>query len=365
MCTDQSDYSTICGPRSLVVTLRDVWPRLAATARFGLSAYPPELIDLGTLTDEELAQKFRAPDSPAVAVVKHTSGVGLPFTTQLQVELMVGSHERGMSAMPGLVCEPGYQFYGAQPGRGGQFQFAAGKLAQLTGSVPAIYNKAAGFKVALLDSGLDPASVPTNSQGNQMVDFVDSLLYGVRGPGPTADPHGHGTAMAQIIDALQPQADIHPIRVLNDSNTAESHEVLAGLQYALFLGQFDCVLASLSSPAATICATSLGRSVEWMVEYCRNQAKVLPPIIAAAGNSNSNPSGYPAKVPDAVVALAVDGYGNDVNYNSTPPPNATILRAYGGDNTDALGDIVHIDGTTTRFYGTSMAAAAIAGAYLP
>jgi hypothetical protein len=318
------------------------------------------LIDLSSLEP-----RFLTPDSPAVAVVEHSVGMGLPLTTQLQVELMVGSHERGMAAMPQVICEPGYQFYGAQAGRGGQFQFASGKLTQLTGSVPAIATKAAGLRVALLDSGLDPASAPANSTGNQMIDFVGSFYNGVGGPGPATDPHGHGTAMAKIIDAMQPQADIHPIRVLNDQNTAESHEVLAGLQYALFLGQFDCVLASLSSPTATKCATSLGKSVDWMVEYCRNQVKVLPPIIAAAGNETAKASGYPAKVPDAVVALAVDGNGNDANYNSTPPPNATVLKAYGGDNTDFLGNIVHSDGTTTGFYGTSMAAAAIAGAYLP
>lgn len=218
----------------------------------------------------------------------------------------------------------------------------------------------------MLDSGLDPTAGPNgNSWDSQMVDFTDSISKGVRGPIAADDLHGHGTAMAQVVTTVHANAEINAIRVLDQNNSARSYEVLAGLQYALFSDKFDCVLAALTTFVTTSCDVSLGQSVEWMLAYRQNRTPPPPAVVAAAGNGgNGNPSGYPALIPSAVVAIAIDATGKPETYNSDPPAYAQTAEAYGGSTNDPVGDVTHPDGSISGIWGTSIAAAAIAGACL-
>ena len=61
-----------------------------------------------------------------------------------------------------------------------------------------------------------------------MVDFTAIYNRQALTSSLTADEHGHGTAMAQIILAVNSYADISPVCVLNAKNQAECCEVLAG-----------------------------------------------------------------------------------------------------------------------------------------
>jgi hypothetical protein len=145
-------------------------------------------------------------------------------------------------------------------------------------------------------------------------------------------------------------------------NRAECFEVLIGLQYALYSDQFDCVTACLAAPATFDCASSLGRSIEWMLSYTHKQPQIhVPKVIAAGGNRGAGShSQYLAQMAGVVVATALDEQGNIASYNSQPPPNAFTQPVYGGTKERPVGTIGN-----DPLYGTSVAAAALTGAYLP
>ena len=89
----------------------------------------PELIDL-----THLDWRFGDPDSPAIAVISHSPGVGIPLTRRLRVEFAVGGLK--VAPMPELVCEPGYHFDGSQgTPTGGSSTPQVQHLAQMAGVV--------------------------------------------------------------------------------------------------------------------------------------------------------------------------------------------------------------------------------------
>lgn len=184
MCTDESSYSTICGPRGCVEHLIEMWTRLTTAQRFDLVDHGPTLIDLGRL-ESPVAYRFRDSTSPAVAVLEHPVGLGFSLTAQLQAELMVGNDYHHVSALPELLCEPGYTFHAAQESLGGMPQIFPDRLGDLFRFVPAVPDvaRAAGPRVALLDTGL-------SAPGRDMIDFTDTVRSGVRGPMAADDGHG-------------------------------------------------------------------------------------------------------------------------------------------------------------------------------
>lgn len=355
MCTDGSGNSVICGPRGQLRKLIETeWDQLSCAPRFNVER--PQLLDLAVVDHH-----FEDPESPAVAVVHHAPGVGIPFTRQLQVELVVGSPH--LTALPELICEPGFTLSGTHGGDGiqngtPQVELDPAALTRITNTLPHPETRYRS-RVALLDTGVDPGQAQVNTP---MIDFVDADMHGVQKAAP-ADPHGHGTAMAKIIQAINPGADISPIRVLNAANRGQCFEVLIGLQYALYSEQFDCVTACLAAPATVDCASSLGRSIEWMLGYWRKQTHIqLPIIIAAGGNGGPRShSQYLAQMPNVVVAMALDEHGQLASYNSQPPPHSTPEHVFGGTVESPVGTI----GQAEKLWGTSVAAAALTAAHLP
>jgi hypothetical protein len=116
---------------------------------------------------------------------------------------------------------------------------------------------------------------------------------------------------------------------------------------------------------ATFC-----HSVAYITRICQAKSKgPLPLIVAAAGNGNPNRSGYPAVLPSAVVAVALEtdaaGQLARANYNSTTPANAIEQKAFGGAQDDPVATVTSPGGPVTNLYGTSFATAAVAAAYLP
>lgn len=200
------------------------------------------------------------------------------------------------------------------------------KLRQLIESVPDIPadSKAAGLRVAVLDTGLLDETA-------SMVDFVGCDK---EDPQTTAadDRHGHGTAVAHVIQAVNGNAEIHPLRVLNENCEGHSYEVLAGMIWAVFSGKYDLINGSLSSPVSGACDSAFGRSIDYLLAYGRNMWGRVPVLVAAAGNVEGEPSGYPARLHGAVVALALDKNAQHASYNSTPPPGSLNVAAYGEES---------------------------------
>ncbi|WP_181810980.1 S8/S53 family peptidase [Streptomyces ipomoeae] len=349
MCEDRAEYSTVIGPQCQIWQLMERWDTLKTPGRLWIER--PSVVDLRGV-DPETAHRFDD-ESLAIAVAYHHSGLGIAAAAQLQAEAMV-EPEWGSQ----LLWEPGYEFQSTHHADVGipDHPFDESELALLVQSTPAVpaANRARGHRVAVLDTGLRDAH-------GDMLDFVRCDYAGIKTT-PTADPHGHGTAVATVIKAVCGAADIHPIRVLNDKNRGKSYEVLAGLIYALWSGAYDLINASLTTDAAGPCATSLGRSIDFILRYCSEKSS-LPVLVAAAGNfGRTAMCGYPARLPQAVVALAQDHTGQRAEYNSTPPDWAFTQEAYGGSKARPLG---HFNHPAASLWGTSFAAAAVSGAYLP
>lgn len=359
MCTDDQTFTTVVGPRQSVEQLVEIFPKTAVAARHQLAS-PPQLIDL-----VHILSAFSDSKSPAVAVIHHGTSQGFPVAAELQAELLAGDPHHGIGPLPDLLCEPGYLFRGAAVASGQAVTIYPNGITRLQSSAPQVLwnDRAGGSRVALLDTG-------ALSTSNTMVDFTSVPPV----PGMSADDkNGHGEAVARIISTLNPGADIHPVRVLGPArNTGPSYQVLAGLAYALWSGLFDIVNASLTSTTSAPCDHSFGSSVGYIVQTCRTQKPdSVPLIVAAAGNDNTKRSGYPALVPGAIVAMALEqdpatiGGFKRAGYNSTPPQPANEEEAFGGSDTDPIGMVAAGMSPSEPLYGTSFAAAAITAAYLP
>ena len=361
MCTDDSDYSVVCGPRRQIESMIEQWTWFETGWPYGREVARPELIDL-----THLDWRFGDPDSPAIAVISHSPGVGIPLTRRLRVEFAVGGLK--VAPMPELVCEPGYHFDGSQgtPTGGSstpQVQLDPAAVTKIINNLPSGIAQTGGTNVALLDTGIEPPQ--SSGSAPTMVDFTDIVGQGRVRSGSATDEHGHGTAMAEIMLAVNSNAVVNPVRVLDSNNQGECYEVLAGLQYGLYSDQFDLVVACLAAPATHDCSSSFGITMEWMLAYSKRYKVTVPPVIVAAGNGG--PHGhceYLAQMAGVVVVLALDDQLNDAAYNSIAPQHATTIKAYGGTDQVPVGAITR-GSTTVDLWGTSVAAAAIAGAYLP
>ncbi|UKZ03740.1 S8 family serine peptidase (plasmid) [Streptomyces viridifaciens] len=149
-------------------------------------------------------------------------------------------------------------------------------------------------------------------------------------------------------------------------------ELPAGLMYAMWCGHYDLINASLTTAVSHACDATYGRSIDYLATYCRRNSGVMVPevpvLVAAAGNGSGNPSGYPARMRGAIVALATDLHSQAQPYNSTPPAQAITQYAYGGSATDPLGNLnplTRVTGAGASLWGTSLAAPVVSGAYLP
>jgi len=94
-----------------------------------------------------------------------------------------------------------------------------------------------GVKIAILDSGVE-ASHPALG-GLELVDDIAVVEDGMKlkvVPGEGRDLFGHGTAVAGIIRATAPEAEIGSIRVLGESLSARTAIILEGARQAIERG---------------------------------------------------------------------------------------------------------------------------------
>jgi subtilisin family serine protease len=351
MCELSAGYTTVVGPDGSIRELDSLWPRLRTSARFGLGSW--DLYLLGDRPD------YQGPDCPSVLVARHDPGLGPQVADNLQVELMQYS-----SLM--LICEPGYQVGPVStPPHGGPVPASApsGQIPTATLD-PQRVNQAqqsispgmAG-DIAVIDSGCDPAVSAT----------MDDFLTGQPASVPASDDHGHGTAVTSLVQALRPQAAIHPVRILDANGRADSFNLFLALTFCLWPGIFPVVNASLTTQLTDQCATSLGRSITYIVNQCRTAGKAAGvTLVAAAGNTPfARRLGYPALAPDAEVVTALDWNGADPGYNvPTAGAGVNVIPAFGGTSADPFGQLTRLDGTTEAMFGTSFAAAVVSSSHL-
>ncbi|WP_183408135.1 S8 family serine peptidase, partial [Nocardioides pocheonensis] len=196
--------------------------------------------------------------------------------------------------------------------------------------------------VAVLDTGVDPSD-----------DLTGKLVPGasmLAGSDTTADPNGHGTAMATIVAAKTDNGvgtagvaysgvSVMPVKVLGADGTGQDSDIVAGVVYAADHGA-DVILMSFSNP---------GRSdaLQAAVDYAWSKGAVL---VAATGNDGSSTATYPAGAAKVVGVSATTR--DDSLWTSSNSGDDTFLGAPGVDIADGSGSVT----------GTSASAAIVAGA---
>jgi hypothetical protein len=246
MCDLNASYATVVGPRGDLSRLAELWHEVPTVRRLGLP-------DPSLLSPDPDDGHFDEPTCPAVLLLRTRSGSASLVADRLQIDLLNGSgHLAGIRT----VVEPGYSLYPASSVTGPPIvSFDPDLIAKTRDDFPP--GPDASAEVVVLDSG--------DATASEMMDYTSGQPQIV----PGSDATGHGTAVSGLIRKLRPSANVTAIRVLNDENRAESAYFFLALIYALWPTQAPLVNASLTTHREQGCASSLGKTIDFVVEECR------------------------------------------------------------------------------------------------
>lgn len=203
-----------------------------------------------------------------------------------------------------------------------------------------------GVKVAVIDTGIDPAHPDLRGAVAGGFNAVD-----VSKPGEWSDKEGHGTHVAGTIGArrdgdgvvgVAPQASLYSVRVLDENGNGTYDDVIAGIQWAVDNG---VQVANMS-----LGADEGSPALEQAVKEASRRGLL---IIAASGNAGG-PVGYPAKYPETIAVGASDKTDKTAWFSNRGPevdfiaPGVDVLSLKRGGGTETLS-------------GTSMATPHVAG----
>lgn len=202
-----------------------------------------------------------------------------------------------------------------------------------------------GVRIAVLDSGVD-AGHPA-LEGVELIDDLAVVAEGgvlsVR-EGDGGDVFGHGTAVAGILHALAPEAQIGSFRVLGAFKEARSSVIRAGARLAMDQG-YDILNCSFGCPGKADFVMSFKG---WVDEaYTRGIH-----VVAACNNQDYSIAEWPAHFPSVVSVRRA-------------PATPDALYFQGGDLVEfgAMGEERHaawLGGTTKSVIGSSFAAPRVA-----
>ena len=216
---------------------------------------------------------------------------------------------------------------------------------QVYGSV----NPAGSATVAILDTGID-ASHPDLSG----VVVPGKNIITNSGDG-TADPNGHGTAMAGIVAASTNNGigiagvayagvKVMPVTVLSADGTGSDSDVINGVVYAVGHGA-NVILMSFSNPGYSA-------ALQKAVDYAWNRGVVL---VAATGNDGSSTVNYPAGDRGVLGVASTDSMDLVPSFSNSGADVFLAAPGVGILSTQAGGGYGQVS-------GTSASAAAVAGA---
>ena len=204
--------------------------------------------------------------------------------------------------------------------------------------------------VAVLDTGVD-ARHPDLS--GQLVPGTSLLA----GSAPTADPNGHGTAMAGIIAAATDNGvgiagigfsgvKVMPVTVLDARGLGQDSDIIEGIVWAVDHGA-DVINLSFSNPGYST-------ALQAAVDYAWDRDVV---VVAATGNDGSSAPTYPAGDRGVVGVSNTDR--SDALSGSSNYGAATFLGAPGTDITTLAsgGGVTSVSGTSASSAEVSAAAA--------
>lgn len=218
-----------------------------------------------------------------------------------------------------------------------------------------------GATVAVIDTGVTRVPDLANTQFVKGYDFVDN-------DDRPEDLHGHGTHVAGTVAqstnntlgvaGVAYKANIMPIRVLGANGSGTVADIAEGIRFSADHG-------------ATVINMSLGGggSSKLMQEAVQYAVKKGVTVIAAAGNSSANGSGYPARYPEVISVSATGPTGTKAPYSNYG--TGVDIAAPGGAKTEAHPEWGVLQQTVDRrnptqpsfqyFQGTSMASPHVAG----
>lgn len=203
-----------------------------------------------------------------------------------------------------------------------------------------------GVRVAIIDSGIEAGHPALGGS----VDLEGSVRVELAGgdaatvvAAPPRDSYGHGTACAEIVHRLAPEASLSSIRVLGPSLGGRAAAFLKGLAWAIEQG-FDIVNLSLGTYRE-----------DWALafyELC-DLAYFRNCFVVTAANNVARPS-FPSMY-GSVASVACNTATDPFRFHYNPDPPTEFL-ARGIDI-----DVAWLDGGRIRATGNSFAAPHIAG----
>jgi len=214
------------------------------------------------------------------------------------------------------------------------------------------YNKGAGVKVAIIDTGIDYTHPDLDGNYAGGYDFVNS-------DNNPMDDNGHGTHCAGIAAAednnegvvgVAPEASIYGVKVLSSSGSGYLSDVVAGIQWAIDNGM-DIISMSLGT----------NYNYQTLQNACDQAYAAGILLVAAAGNDYSIRLGieqdtvdYPARYGSVIAVGATDNTDTKASFSST---GLTLELAAPGVNIKST----YRGGGYASGSGTSMACPHVAG----
>jgi serine protease len=220
--------------------------------------------------------------------------------------------------------------------------------------------KGDGVTVAVIDTGVTRVPDLQKTEFASGYDFVNDRTQ-------ATDDNGHGTHVAGTIAqstnnnygvaGIAYEANIMPLKVLDSYGSGTVADIAEAIKFAADNGA-DVINMSLGGGGES-------QLMKEAIDYAYNKGVV---IIAAAGNSNQNSAGYPARYPRVIGVSALDASGEKAPYSNFGA--GVDISAPGGStaNGNEAGGILQntIDAETgdsifAAFQGTSMASPHVAG----
>ncbi len=220
--------------------------------------------------------------------------------------------------------------------------------------------KGSGVTVAVIDTGVTRVPDLQKTEFAAGYDFVNDRTL-------ATDDNGHGTHVAGTIAqstnndygvaGIAYEANVMPLKVLDAYGSGTVADIAEAIKFAAD-NDADVINMSLGGGGES-------QLMKEAIEYAYNKGVV---IIAAAGNSNQNAAGYPARYPRVIGVSALDASGEKAPYSNFGA--GVDISAPGGSTAggNEAGGILQntIDAETgesifAAFQGTSMASPHVAG----
>ena len=194
------------------------------------------------------------------------------------------------------------------------------------------------IKVAILDSGVD--YVATDAK---VVKCVNLIEHDQEVEDMLSDTTGHGSAVAGIINNIDPDAAIYSVRVLDENNTTTLSRVVEGIYWCIE-NEVDIINMSFG--------TEINSEILHQAILDAKEHGIL--MIASSGNDPETEVEYPARYSEVMAVGSADPEGK-LSVNNAEGEATEIL---------APGELVFAQSTLglyTIVNGTSVAAPHVAG----